>query len=172
MIMRLCVIGFALVTVSVSAQELNEASGDLLWPVLGVVQTAANVKHNNVFSFGYERVVLEHWSVAATAQLSNGWLGTDFAGWIELRNHLTDPGLGGWYFGIAAVASDWILPSTSAGSYGFIQLGGGFVCGWQFLLPWGMDLDFRLAIAYPLYTSDAEYAGLISYDGIYIGYRF
>jgi hypothetical protein len=169
---RLCVIALAFVAVSVSAQEPNEVSGDLLWPALGVVQTVVNIKHNYVFSFGYKRVVLEHWAVAATAQLSTGWFGTDFVGWIELRNHLTDLGLGGWYFGLAAVAGFWIDTSTSAGFDSYLQLGAGFICGWQFLLPWGIDLDFRLALAYPFYASETGYTGLISYDGIYLGYRF
>ena len=162
---------------TVLAEKKNALSLDVLsGAALAIVGAMSGTVNVPVF-INYQRVIFDHFTVSIIPFLNywgleGGWA-FRLMPWAEADWHPFDKGLNGLFLGFAAVGSiDLDSRPNMANSY---FLGLAPVVGYQFLLPWNLDLDFAFGLAFgERFGTDgsADFGAYRSRIEIGFGYRF
>ncbi len=154
-------------------KEKNEVSIDLAMPIVLNLLAKEGTTVYPVY-LSYERVLSDHLVLAIAPSFTWADHGTysSFLAilWVELDWHPFQNGLSGLFIGPAfavSYSSDQDFRATGEGL--------GLSLGYQFLLPWNIDIDIALGLAYgPLQSNDPldESTEIIPRAALSVGFRF
>jgi hypothetical protein len=162
----------------------NAISANVLGSLIaGITDSASGLVSVPLF-FDYQKVLTDHYTLSIIPcfeflvhstihnSISNSSLDSfDFQPWVELDWHPFDKGLNGFFVGLAGVGS--LELKWSGNQDTTIFLGVAPVVGYLFPLPWNINLDFALGVAFGgnvvVSSSENVSLGLAAHSRIEIG---